>query len=63
MILKIEGMMCGHCQAHVEKALRAVPGVETVEVSLENKCATISGSADYAALKKAVADAGYQVVE
>lgn len=63
MTIKIEGMMCKHCQAHVEKALAAVPGVERVEVSLENKCATVVGSADYEALKKAVIGAGYEVVE
>ncbi len=62
MTIKIEGMMCKHCQAHVEKALQAVAGVESVEVSLENKCATVTGSADYEALKKAVIDAGYEVV-
>ncbi len=63
MVLKIEGMMCPHCQAHVEKALKAVAGVETVEVSLENKCATVTGSADFETCKKAVVDAGYTVVE
>ncbi len=62
MTMKIEGMMCKHCQAHVEKALQAVPGVESVEVSLENKCATVTGTADLDALKKAVVDAGYEVV-
>ncbi len=62
MVLKIEGMMCKHCQAHVEKALQAVPGVETVEVDLENKCATVTGAADRDALKKAVEEAGYEVV-
>ena len=63
MTIKIEGMMCKHCQAHVEKALLAVAGVESVEVSLENKCATVSGNADPVLLKKAVVDAGYEVVE
>lgn len=63
MTLKIEGMMCRHCQARVEKALKAVAGVEAVEVNLEAKTAEITGSANAEALKKAVADAGYQVVE
>ena len=63
MTIKIEGMMCKHCQAHVEKALAAVSGVESVEVSLENKCANVTGSADPEALKKAVIDAGYEVVD
>lgn len=63
MVLKIEGMMCAHCKARVEKALKAVAGVEKVEISLENKTATVTGSADASALRQAVADAGYQVVE
>lgn len=63
MIIKIEGMMCPHCRAHVEKALKAVAGVESVEVSLENKCATVTGSADMDACKKAVTDAGYTVID
>lgn len=63
MVLKIEGMMCGHCKARVEKALKAVAGVETVEVSLEDKTATVTGTADPAQLRQAILDAGYQVVE
>ena len=58
--VKVEGMMCQHCVAHVEKALRAVPGVEAVEVSLENKKATVTGDAADQALLDAVTDAGYQ---
>ena len=60
-VLNIECMMCQHCVAHVRKALEGVPGVETVEVSLENKNATITGSPDVEALKAAVKDAGYEV--
>ena len=63
MTIKIEGMMCKHCVAHVEKALAAVSGVESVEVSLEGKCAVVSGTAQYAALKQAVIDAGYEVID
>lgn len=63
MVLKIEGMMCGHCQARVEKALKAVAGVETVEVSLENKTATVTGNADPTLLRQAVIDAGYRITE
>lgn len=58
--LKVTGMMCQHCVARVKKALEAVPGVQTVEVSLENASATISGSADKAALVAAVKEAGYE---
>ena len=63
MVLKIEGMMCGHCKARAEKALKAVAGVETVDISLEDKTATVTGSADASALRQAVTDAGYQVAE
>ena len=61
--ISIEGMMCMHCVAHVEKALLAVEGVGEVKVSLEEKCAYVSFSADTALLKKAVEDAGYTVTE
>jgi P-type Cu+ transporter len=61
--LSIEGMSCKHCVAHVTEALRGVPGVEGVEVSLESKSAVVTGSGlDEAAMKAAVADAGYEVV-
>ena len=60
--LKIEGMMCQHCQARVDKALRAVDGVEDVTVDLENGSAAVTGTADLEALKAAVVDAGYEVV-
>ena len=40
-VIHIEGMHCGHCTAAVEKALRALPGVEAVEVSLEKNEARV----------------------
>ena len=63
MVLKIDGMMCMHCVAHVEKALNAVEGVDSVAVSLEEKQATVTGTATQEALKAAVADAGYEVTQ
>ena len=60
--LTIEGMMCAHCVAHVEKALNALPGV-TASVDLDSKTAVVTGDAGDEALKKAVADAGYQVTD
>ena len=59
--VNIEGMMCQHCVAHVKKALEGVPNVETVEVSLEQNRAVVTGSADLEAMKAAVAEAGYEV--
>lgn len=55
--ISIEGMMCAHCQAHVEKALKEVAGVTEVTVSLENKNAVVTGDASVEALKQAVVDA------
>lgn len=60
--LVIEGMMCAHCKAHVEKALNALPGI-TATVNLEAGTATVQGDASNEALTKAVTDAGYEVVE
>lgn len=59
--MKINGMMCPHCQAAVKKALEAFDGV-TADVNLEDKAAYITGEADKDALVKAVTDAGYEVV-
>ena len=59
--IMIEGMMCQHCVAHVTKALTGLPG-ESATVDLEGKCATVSGPATDEELKKAVEEAGYQVV-
>ena len=59
-VLKVEGMMCMHCVAHVKAALEKVPGVTSVEVSLEKNTAVVQGNAKNDELIKAVVDAGYQ---
>ena len=63
--LKIEGMVCGNCVKHVDKALREIQGVEQVEVSLEDKSAKVQMGCTLSddVLKAAIEDAGYQVVE
>ena len=61
--ISIERMMCAHCQAHVEKALKEVAGVTEVTVSLENKNAVVTGDASVETLKQAVVDAGYEVTD
>lgn len=62
--LTIEGMMCGHCVARVQKALESVRGVVKVEVSLESKTAVVEAKKPKIdAYKKAVEDAGYKVTE
>ena len=58
--VKIEGMMCQMCVKHVKNAL--TPLDPAVEVSLENKCATLKSDVDDAAIRAAVTEAGYEVV-
>ena len=60
--IKVEGMMCKHCKARVEQVCKEVPGVVDAEVDLAAKTVTVTGTADIAAVKKAIADAGYEVV-
>ena len=63
-IIKINGMSCGHCSMAVKKALGQIEGVEKVEVSLEDKTATISSttSLDINILKEIIDDEGYDFV-
>ena len=62
-VIKVEGMMCEHCVAHVKKALEAFPGV-AADVDLASGKATVQGSSlpDDAKLTEAVEQAGYKVV-
>ena len=62
-LLKIEGMMCQHCVAHVTKALSGVKGVASVEVNLKKKTATVelSEAVENETLIAAVTEAGYAV--
>ena len=61
-IIKVEGMMCPHCKARVESVCKAVQGAVDAVVDLQLKQVTVTGDADVAALKKAIADAGYEVI-
>lgn len=61
-VIKVEGMMCPHCKAMVEKVCKAVPGTTDAVVDLQAKNVTVQGSADPEALKKAITDAGYEVI-
>lgn len=61
-IIYVNGMMCPHCKAMVEKVCKAVPGTTDAVVDLQAKNVTVSGDADLEALKKAIIDAGYEVV-
>ncbi len=63
-VITVEGMMCAHCQMHVQKALAAVDGVQEAAVDLEAKKATVTLSKDVpdAVLTGAVTEAGYTAV-
>ena len=50
-VIKVNGMMCAHCKAHVETACKGVPGVTDAVVDLDAKNVTVNGTADLAALK------------
>ena len=62
MKIKVNGMMCGHCEMHVKKALEAIEGIESVVASHEENLVTITNSKDIdeAVIKAAVEEAGYE---
>jgi len=62
--LTIKGMSCGHCVMHVEKALNAIQGVQAnVDLSTNKAVLIMNQPVSDEILKKAVADAGYEVTE
>ena len=62
--ISVEGMMCMHCVAHVEKALLAVKGVQSAKADLAAANVTVSAvGVEEAALKAAITAAGYKVKE
>ena len=62
-VLKIEGMMCQHCVAHVTKALQGVEGVTSVDVNLKKKTATVelSSAVSDETFVSVITEAGYEV--
>jgi copper chaperone CopZ len=60
-VFHIQGMTCGGCAKHVEKALRAVPGVTSVQVDVSQGTALVAGTTAFEDLAKAVAEAGYEM--
>ena len=62
-VIYVNGMMCPHCKAMVEKVCKATAGVTDAVVDLQAKNVTVTGNADVAALKQAIVDAGYEVVD
>ena len=64
VVIKVDGMMCQHCAAHVTKALSAVAGVTDVAIDLDAKTATVTAAEgfDLAAAHAAITEAGYTVL-
>ena len=60
-LYRVNGMTCGGCAKHVEKALRAVPGVTAATVDLAKGTASIEGVASFVALAASVGAAGYEL--
>ena len=63
LVIRVNGMMCSHCTAAVEKACLSVPGTEKAVADLETKTVTVTGTAEYEALKRAIVAEDYEVVE
>lgn len=61
-IIKVEGMMCNHCKAMVEKVCKATPGTQDAVVDLAAKTVTVTGDASRESLEKAIVDAGYEII-
>lgn len=62
VVIRVEGMMCPHCKARVENVCKAVAGTTDAVVDLEKKQVTVSGGANVEELKRAIVNAGYEVV-
>ena len=61
-VIKVEGMMCPHCKARVESVCKGIAGVKDAVVDLQKKQVTVTGVAAVDALKKAITEAGYEVI-
>ena len=59
---RINGMTCGGCARHAEKALRSVAGVTAVTVEVDKGTATVTGTASYQDMAASVAAAGYEMM-
>ena len=62
-VIKVEGMMCTHCKARVESVCKAVDGAQDAVVDLQAKTVTVTGNANPEDLKKAIVDAGYEIIK
>ena len=62
-VYTVKGMTCAHCVASVTEEVSEVAGVQDVTVDLDSGRVTVVGDADAAAVRDAVDEAGYEVVE
>lgn len=61
-VIKVEGMMCPHCKARVEKVCKDIEGVTEAVADLQLKQVTVTGSFSVESLMQAIMNAGYKVV-
>ena len=61
-VYRVNGMTCGGCAKHVEKALRSVIGVNAVVVDVAKGTATVEGAALFEAMAASVSAAGYELI-
>jgi copper chaperone CopZ len=61
-LFRVQGMTCGGCAKHVEKALRAVPGVAGVTVDVGKGTVSVEGTASFESMAASVVAAGYELV-
>lgn len=61
VVLKVDGMSCGHCVAAITSAVEPLPGVTGVEVDLPGGAVTVTGTPDVSAVAAAIEDCGYDV--
>ena len=59
-VFKVDGMMCNHCRANVEKTLQSLQGIDNVDVDLATGTATVTGSATDEAIVSAITAVGYK---
>ena len=59
-MFSVPGITCGHCATAIRQAVGEVPGVHAVDVDITAKTVCVTGEGDTAAVRAAIADAGYQ---
>jgi copper chaperone len=62
-VYSVPGMSCGHCVNAITAEVGQVAGVDSVEIDLETKIVTVHGDPDDSAVRAAIDEAGYEIVE